>query len=440
MRSESPWRAGAVLVLVLLAYSSAWQGVFQFDDYRVIVDAQAVHTLSAWIEQLDRGLRPLLKLSYLLNWSLDPHPWGFHAFNLLVHLGTTLIVYKLALRFGAAHAPAQDWRTIAWLTALIFAVHPVHTEAITYISGRGTSAMTLFYLAALWAHASGRTLWSLLAFALAVLVKESAMLLPLALLAWEIALGTPRQLIARRLWPWLAIALLGTVMLLLHPAYFELVGNSLNVRAFTTGFATQLNAAAYLIGKLFLPMALNIDPDLPTITRASTLWPQLLALGLLLMLAWRCLRSRPWISMAIAWVVLHLLFFNSVFPRVDIANERLLYWGDWALIFAVVVEAQRRISGRWLVPSGLALAGVLAFITFQRNQVYHSEISLWQDTAQHSPNKARVLNNLGFAYAEAGHWPEAELAYLQALEADPDYIKAINNLEAVRTRMREPSP
>lgn len=428
MRPERRWPAFCLLLAVLLAYATAWRGGFQFDDFNVIVDADQVHSWRAWVAGLGSGLRPLLKLTYLLNWSVDPQPLGFHLFNLLVHLTTTGLVYLLARRFGEMHTPNHDWQPAAFVTALWFALHPAHTEAITYLSGRATSLMTMFYLGALLAYARGWRGWSLVSFVCAVLVKESAMLLPLALLLWEALAGSSLRNIGRRQWPWWLLSALAVLAVLLHPGYRTLIGNSLQLRELAVAGLTQLHAAAYLIGQLLWPTALNIDPDLPVITDLAAVWPQLLGLALIGALAWRWRRERPWISLGVAWATLHLLLFNALLPRTDIANERLLYWGDWALIFALVAELQRRLPRWWFNAVAAVLAIVMALSTSARNQVYQSEIALWQDTAVKSPHKARVLNNLGYAYAEAGRIDEAERAYREALRLQPDYLKAANNL------------
>ena len=293
MRREHVGPALCMVLAVLLAYAPAWFGVFQFDDYNVIVDADQVHSWRAWVAGLGSGLRPVLKLSYLLNWSIDPQPLGFHLFNLLVHWATTALVYLLARRFGEIHAPTHDWRPVAFVTALWFALHPAHTEAITYLSGRATSLMTMFYLGALFAYARGWRWCSLLSFVVAVLVKESAMLLPLTLLLWEALAGSSLRSIVRRQWPWWLLSALAMLALLAHPGYRTLIGNSLQVRELATAGLTQLYSAAYLIGTMLWPSALNIDPDLPVITDLAAVWRQLLGLALIGMLAWRWRRDRP---------------------------------------------------------------------------------------------------------------------------------------------------
>ena len=423
---------------VAVAYASSFSGVFQFDDYKVIVDYAPVHSVQGWLGDLG-GLRPLLKLSYALNWRAGMDTFGFHVFNLLVHLVNAGLVYALALAFGRRCLPLRDWRWPALAAALLFALHPVHSEAVTYISGRSSSLMTLFYLAALWTYErwtqgekgmASRLLAPCL-FVLAVLVKESAMMFPLALLVWEWSCRTPWRTVVARQWPFWLLSALGALVLLLHPGYSALMWDSLQSRNLHDGFLTQLYGASMLLGKLLWPVALNIDPDLPLIQDAGTVWPQLAGLALLLAWAWRSRATRPWISLGLAWMMVHLLLLNTVFPRADIANERQLYWADWGLFLMFAVELENGLK-KHLASGVMALAVcALALGTVMRNGVYRSEIALWEDTAANSPHKARAHNNLGYAYRLAGRNAEAEQAYGRALLLQPDYVKANNNLAAL---------
>lgn len=126
-----------LLPAVALAYANALVAGFQFDDFNIIVDNPAVHTLSAWWAGMP-GIRPLLKLSYTLNWLADPHPIGFHAVNVLLHLLNVALVWRLTAhlpgRDGHEHGPERLRARV--LTTLLFALHPIQTEAVTYVSGR----------------------------------------------------------------------------------------------------------------------------------------------------------------------------------------------------------------------------------------------------------------------------------------------------------------
>lgn len=438
---EQDRRSLALLALAwlggLAAYANGLSGAFQFDDYNVIVDTARVHTLPGWWQaSLSGGLRPLLNLTYTLNWLAGGGtPLIFHAFNLLIHLVATACVFGLARSFLRRTAPADDNDLVAAWAALLFAVHPLHSEAVTYISGRSTSLMTAFYLAALlyYVRAGDGSLRHRLAafglFVLALATKESALLFPLALLTWDWAVGTPWRVALHRQWPYWALCLLLLLAVLQHPGYWSLLEASLDARDLATALPTQLHSTTVLLGRLFWPTGLNIDPDWPVLQGPGDALPEALLIAGLAALALGQRRARPWLALAVAWLLVHLLLPNVLFPRLDIANERHVYWADWAIFLCIAIELRRHLKPATAWSVMLACAALLGTTAWHRNADYRSEIALWQDTARHSPNKARVFNNLGYALEAAGRYDEARQAYRRALTLQPDYLKAENNLD-----------
>ena len=134
-------------------------------------------------------------------------------------------------------------------------------------------------------------------------------------------------------------------------------------------------------------------------------------------------RSR-WLQFALLWFFLHLLPTNSLLPRNDVANDRQLYLaliGPAAMLAVSLVEWRRRY---WREIVMAALLIVLAAATMTRNRDYRSEIALWEATARTSPNKARVWNNLGYAYQLAGRHESALARTSSALTLAPAYDRA----------------
>ena len=141
----------------------------------------------------------LLKLTYLLNWVLSTDPLGFHMFNLAIHLINVILVYLFCkdVTQGSTQSDEGFPENVALIAAFLFAVHPVQTEAVTYISGRSVSLMTLWYVASALCYMRGtRTarpvLYAFISpvlFLCAVLTKEAALTLPLALLVWELLIN-----------------------------------------------------------------------------------------------------------------------------------------------------------------------------------------------------------------------------------------------------------
>ena len=426
------WLALAATV----CYANALNGDFQFDDYNVIVNEAQVHTWSNWFASLGNGIRPLLKFSYTLNWTMGMGVAGFHLTNLLIHLVNTFLVYRLSQAFVQQQWQAEQLRQVPLLAALLFAVHPIHTEAVSYICGRSIALMTAFYLAALLCYIIGRTqqnkiylyIATPLLFLLALGVKETAVTLPIALLLWEFGCGGRWQRNLKAQWPGWLILLLSALFFLFNASYSSQMLRSAELNSLQGNLATQLAAFTYLMQQWLLPLWLNIDPDLHLQHDFSAgLLPLsfFIALCVFTLLCWR---KRPWLSFALAWTILQLLPLYLFLPRIDIANERQMYLADWPLLLALSIELKLRLNSKTLRFAAAALLLTLASLTVLRNQVYRNEIMLWEDTAMKSPHKARVHNNLGYAYLLAHRYGEARQEFNAALQLDPGFYKARYNL------------
>ena len=421
---------------VILSYANVLGSPFQFDDYNVIANEEQVHSWASWFGALGNGIRPLLKFSYTLNWTLGTGVAGFHLVNLLIHLANAYLVYRLAHAFTQQQWQRDSLRHVPLLTALLFAVHPVNTEAVSYICGRSASLMTLFYLAALLSYVIGRTrdnrlylyVATPLLFALALAVKETAMTFPLALLLWELGCGGRWQFAFKPQRPIWVLAAIAVLFFVFSNSYFNQMQRSAEFNGLYGNLATQLSGFAWLLRQWALPLWLNIDPDLPLRTSFSgALWPLLLIIALfVLMLA--CWHRRPWLGFALAWAMLQLIPLYLFLPRIDIANERQLYLAGWPMLLTLCIELTLWLNSRVFRVVVAALLLACASLTILRNQVYASEISLWQDTALKSPNKARVHNNLGHAYLLAQRYGEARNEFAAALQIDPQLYQARYNL------------
>lgn len=472
-RRAPPWLAAtaagvALAALVFVLWWPALGASFQFDDFNVIVGNPRVHSLSAWLASMP-GIRPLLKLSYALNYSLDPGPRGFRLLNVAIHAANSCLVGALLWRRARTHGLAVDGAiAAAGLATLVFALHPVQTESVTYVTGRSVSLAALPCLLALasWLASRDATArgpafaWhglSLLGFALALGVKETAIVLPLALLLWSAtearsaarAPGARPDLPATPAWrallPLLALAGVAIAVALLWPPYRRLLDTSLAIRPVSANLMTQAHALGYLAAQLLRPWGMNADPALPATT-------QLDALTALLGLAWiavaltglALVRWRPAVAFGLLWFLLWLLPTNSLLPRYDVANDRQLYLaliGPAWLFGLAVAAASHRLALRWLPPAAAAAVGLLlAVATLQRNHVYADEIHFWQDVVHKSPLSPRAANNLGMAYALACRDAEALREFERAVRLQPGYIRARINLKLLRAGALFPDP
>ncbi|MDU0460626.1 MAG: tetratricopeptide repeat protein [Geobacteraceae bacterium] len=439
-------RDTAILVAaIVLAYLNSGWGGYQFDDFGTIVTNSNVHSWWAWLHKsISGGIRPLLNFSYMLNWISGMGSNGFHLINGLVHLLSTLLVYRIAGCFveGCQRQGCEIERTelIPLFSALIFAVHPVQTEAVTYISGRSSSLMSMFYLASMLAYIHGARseswkwvyITSPVLFVSAVATKEVAMSLPLALLLWERVVNrTPWGTAFRRqAFHWLLLALL-PVLFVTHPRYGQLLLFSIKIRSFQDTLVSQVNGITYLMGQLVRVGSMNIDPDVSRFTGGSAVYLATLigAWGVAAVYAFRKARHKPWYAFGLLWFAVAMFPSNSIVPRTDVVNERHLYLANLGIFICFVTVVLNLKLAELNVPLIGALVCLLAGFTFYRNMDYRSETALWEQTARFSPAKSRVFNNLGCAYESAGHFDKAATAYARAISLQPDNRVAAGNVK-----------
>ncbi len=417
--------ASLLFAAALAAYGNAFFGSFQFDDFNVIVRQGAVHTLGAWWDSMP-GIRPLLKLSYALSWSAGGGgTYAFHAVNIMLHAANVLLVWQV-LRTLFERMGVAGEGFAAFAAALLFALHPAHTEAVTYLSGRSSSMMAFFYLASLLAYLRGAPRWVSPALFLAALAtKEVAVTLPFALLLCE-ALDVRRPFdlraaLRRQALHWGVLGL-GLALMAALPRYREMLEASLALRPFADQLALQTGAIARHVGVLILAVPPNIDPQVAAV-------PPIAGLAVIAAIAVGCalLRVQPWYALALLWFFLHLAPTNSLLPRLDAVNDRQLYLASIGPLALAGLALSLMPRGRVALAAALAL--VLALGTVLRNRDYRSEVALWTETARLSPGKARAFNNLGFALQQAGRPEEARTAYERALALDPEHVPARINLQ-----------
>ncbi len=435
-RSVASWALAAACVV---AYVPSLAGVFQFDDYNVIVDYGPVHSWRALFEH-GGSVRLLLKASYALNWTLGNREIGFHVLNIALHAANAVLLLFIGQELARRWVPEeQPWLGAAFAAALLFALHPAQTEAVSYISGRSVSLMSLFYLGAILVYLRrGSRALSCALFALAMAARETAVTLPAALLLCELCdprRAHWRELVRRQGVHW-ALLFAAALALLLDSRYFALLQTGFTRRGVAENLLTQAGGISYLVWRLVSLSGYNVDPALPVLSS----WDARLAfeaalLGGLLALALASLRKRPWLAFGILWFFLQLAPTNSFVPRFDVANDRQLYLASWGLFLALALQVAQAGLPSWLSrAAALVLISLFAAASVSRQLDYASEIALWQAAVREAPWNARAHNNLGYAYQLSGRKDDASREYRLALALDPQNGKARFNAMLLETR------
>jgi len=444
---------GALLVLaVLLCYVIALGGPFLWDDEVTIVGNSLIRSWSSIPQIFVSSLfgermggigfyRPLATLSYLFDYQLfGLSAFGFHLTSIILHAANALLVYALLLRFDLRYR-------FAFIGALFFAVHPVQIEAVTYISGRNDLLFLLFSLLTILTFLSGMRgkplayIFSVLCFALALLSKENAVVVPVLLipLVW-----LERKKAEGRL-PYLTLALLLLVSVAYAVFRFVLINQSstgtLSWIAEATlfeRFLTVPHALFQYVLLLLVPFPLHMEYQFVE-TSPWNLW---LWMGMPLLLAGigagiAFVRQRFLASALFFWFFVSLLpVLNFPVATPSTLREHWLYLpsvGAFALIALILQRYDEGISPsarRLFLGVCVCVALVFGALTIQRNQDWLSPLRLYAHDVQWEPKSFLLWNNLGVEQYRRGDRTAAKESFLQAVAMSPGerYSMAHNNL------------
>jgi protein O-mannosyl-transferase len=461
------WLIVGLLAWMAVCYAPALPGPYQFDDRIGVAVDPAAASLSVWSQAPASHVRPLLKASFALSHGLGQWlghvPLGHRLGNLAIHLATVVVLWRLGVQLAVTCLPriaARDAALGAAIAAALFGLHPLATEAVSYISGRSMSLGTLLACASLiaWmqARSRGPLAWgavSLLLAALATFCRETVIFsLPLLVVVWELlradlAASGRRRMPAALLamLPFAALAAAALLWMLWHDRYAGLLRMSWWIARVHGSDASLLTGLGYFGAAASLLRYPSIDPDVSAAAiSASTRLLASLVVGAALWSAWRWRARQPQWLLAAAWVLGWLLPLYAWPLRHDVVSERHFYPALWGVAWAVgltLAPALRGPVANAASASVLAVRGVLlvtllvlSSLTIVRNHDYRSEVLLWESAVRSAPDRLRVLNNLGVAYMEAGRWDEATDVLTRTFELDPRDSVVAWNLTAARRR------
>lgn len=498
--------AAALLAIVLLIYSNTFNAPFIYDDFLFIVNNPEVRDMAnLWPPS---GSRWLGFLSFALNYRFGGlSTTGYHVVNLAIHMVNALLVYWfVALTFrtpffkrsAADPAPPtaepEPSTAIAFAAAVLFACHPVQTQAVTYIWQRLTSLATMFYLLSLVLYVKARFLMpgqaqpggpgtvpvtagrpvryalyvtSLLSAVLAMKSKEISFTLPVVVALYEFSFfgATEEKGQAARGRKLILYLLPFLLTLLIIP--LSIFGPDWGAGGANGGIAEQLRSlqqmdaenlprTTYLLTQvrvivtylrlLLLPVNQNLVYDYPvhsTLLDGEVLLALALHLSLLGIAFYLFFASggalRVYgrlISFGIVWFYLTLSVESSIIPIKHVIFEHRIYLPSVGFFLAgtsaIGMAAARWPGARKALPYAFVLALIaLSVAAFARNGLWSDDARMWEDVARKSPSLAEPHNNLGAAYAKKGYYDKAAAAYQRALQIDPKYQDARVNLSKV---------
>ncbi len=426
-----------IAAAALAAYANSFHTPFVFDDNHTVVENIGIRNLGDLraVFTSDYAGRPLLFLTFALNYTAGAlNPFGYHLVNFILHIATSFIVFLLLENILARETIVD--RRWALAGGLLFALHPMNVEAVTYISSRSDGLATFFYYSAFGLaiaagfRLNGKSLVALALFAAGLLTKETAVTLPALLTVFVLQFETEKR---REALPLLASFWMMLPLFFLYRMFALGVALEEHAEPAATPhdyLLTQLTVVPLrYLPRLFVPINQSVDAD---IGMKTTLFDPSVMLGgalaaAALVFAFVQFRKQRAYSFATLWFLGTLSVTSSFYPILDTYAERRLYIAIPAFALAAAFSLARLTDIRPAAHKGVtaAMAAVLALfaiMTFQRNAVFSSAISLYEDAVSKGSEKSRVYVGLAEAYMAAGMMDKAEDTIRFAIKAFPEHV------------------
>ncbi len=439
-------------------YANSLQNQFVFDDESVVVNNTSIQSLSnipkyftadeGFHKVIGRYYRPVVSTTYAIDYAIwGLKPFGFHLTNILIHLISSLLLFSVLkymfrnFKFGL---------TGAFTGSLLFAVHPVHTEAVAWVSGRTDSLVTLFFFASFLFYIkysddlkSQKNLnLALVFYVLGLLSKEMIVTMPLFILLYDFIFKKEnKDFFKKNIKAYLLFAGITILYLIIRYIVLKDIPEREKYLYFygidgITAFGTMLKTIPVYLKLLFVPINLlyhynGVIPDAKSLFEAMVLLSAVILIaGIVISVLIK--KDFPAFAFSILFFFISLLPVMNIIPTMNLMAERFLYLGSFALSVAVsgvVIYLKSENGIRNYSVAVIIILIVFSFLTFQRNKDWFSEEILYATVE--GVDGTVLLVNSGNQYANRQNFDIAKEKYLRAIEIRDNNVLAHHNLGQV---------
>jgi tetratricopeptide (TPR) repeat protein len=444
------------LVTFIVYYNSLSNG-FVFDDDSVVLGDPTITSLSnipnyftgemGFHKVIGRYYRPVVSATYAIDYSLWKfEPFGFHLTNVLIHIINVLLLFKLlTLMFEQSKSKFRDYAIMAG--ALVFALHPIHTEAVAWVSGRTDSLSCTFFFAAFIYYFKYTKLQSnrnlgllLLYYLLALLSKEMAITLPVVIILYDIIVNRMNLSadLRQKTKVYVSLAVVSVLYLLLRwyvlkdvperGSYFYFYG-----KEYGTVFYTMLQTLPYYFKLAVFPigMVYHYSGFLPFLS--SPLEPgvifAILFMAAIGVCSWYLYKRMPVVSYALLFFFITLSPVLNIIPTMNFMGDRFLYIPSVFLsliVIAVLIKYYTPKLSNVIYGLTGALLITFGYMTIDRNSDWKDNDTLFL-SAEGIPGTVLYVN-IGNIYANKGQYDVAEKYYRKAIDMRIETVLGNNNL------------
>lgn len=454
-RHQSAIYITVIIIWTFIIYSNSLIGEFVFDDESLVQNNSSITTLSnipkffsgeeGFHKVIGRYYRPIVSTSYTIDyWLWGLKPIGFKITNILIHIINCILLYFLLLKIFKEEFRQKKF--FAFLATLIFATHTIHTEAVTWISGRTDSLVTIFFFASLLFylkysedHKIINIVLSLFIYFIGLITKEMIITLPLVIFLYDaIFKKSDKKSLTSNIKIYILFILVTLIFLLVRYLIFLNVPEREKYLYFygidnTTVIATMLKTIPVYIKLLFAPVNLlyhynGVLPDSKSLLEPPVISSILIILGFFIT-AILLYKKHSSISFCILFFFISLLPVMNIIPTMNLMAERFLYLPSFSLsllIMYLLIKSSDKKFYKIFAIFILIISILFSYLTYKRNFDWKNNNTLY--STGEGIDGTVLLVNSGNIYANKQNFDEAAKRYIQALEIRDNNVLAHHNL------------
>jgi tetratricopeptide (TPR) repeat protein len=440
-----------IFIVIVIVFGNSLFFDFVYDDRALLlgIDVYEEFKLKDILFSPGNGLEylPVRDISYAVDYLLwGANPKGFHFTNIVLYILNALFVYLVTVKWtavlsrGATNKVDVRPHMTAFYVTLLFAVHPIHSEVVSFISCRNVLLSGLFFfmscyffLKCMEHETGGKTRYyilSLVCFLLALFSKATSIILPFILLLIVISAKEFNRKTIPFLLPYFVMSG-GAFFLFKHIAHTSNLISMMVFGAFSvmSKLAVSMQIPFFYLSKLVIPHNFSAEYS---VAFSRSMGDIAVIASVLVLMAIMCVgillrKKRPEILYCFLWFMLALLPVMNIFTTSTVVADRYVYLPSYAFFYLLTVLLFRTFSDdrrKWAVVLIAIVVTAWSFLAIERNFVWHTEKTLWEDTINVSPTSYKAYHNLGDIYFKAGNYDKAFNIFNRLKELDPSSIVA----------------
>jgi len=431
MKKNDFFYLAVIVALTFAAYANTLDNDFVWDDHFFVFreEVKGFDDIgSFFIHDTEGVYRPFREVLYVFAYAMfGENAFFYHLMSTILHIGISIVVFFFVRTL-------TEKRLLAFLTALFFGLHPVHTEAVSFITSSFDNFGVLFMFLSLFFYVDSRKLLSLLFFVLGVFSYEPVVVMPWLIVLIDLFKGESLKTKIKAYTP-----------------YFIITGIFIFIRFFLIGVISRSEplGASYLLTLLtmpfvfvryvlllLVPFGLSVNHEVIFAHGLFEFWvlfPIVCLIGLAAFGIYMLNRNNI-VFFVVSWLLITLLPFSNILPLQRLIAEVYLYipsFGFCLLLAFVLIRFRRKTGNILFIFIVIFLAFGCLALTVKRNNDWQDDLSLWTATVKTSPNSSKAHNNLAVEYEKLGEMDRAIEEYLTSIKLNPKRVNPYISLGAV---------